>query len=401
MTPPTTSTDWQQRYAAALMNSFGPPKLVLTRGSGARVWDADGKEYLDLLGGIAVNSLGHAHPAVLEAVATQLGTLGHISNFFASQPQVELAERLLGLLGTPGRVFLSNSGAEANEAALKLTRLTGRTEIVSTTGAFHGRTMGAVSLTAKEAYRAPFEPLPGGVTFVPYGDAEALATAVTDKTAAVVMEPVQGEAGVVVPPRDYLAAARRITQQHGALLWLDEIQTGVGRTGTWFAHQNPALFDEPFVEADIVTLAKGLAGGIPIGATIATGATALLFEPGNHGTTFGGNPVAAAAALAVLHTIEADDLLDQVRKTGQALSNALAAEPGVSEVRGEGLLIGADLAEEIAPAVAAAALEAGFIVNSTGPHTLRFAPPLILSEDDVAAFAAALPGILAAAKEAS
>lgn len=396
-----TSQEWQERYTAALMNSFGQPKLVLTRGSGARVWDADDKEYLDLLSGIAVNSLGHAHPAVLEAVATQLGTLGHISNFFASEPQVELAEQLLSLLGTAGRVFLSNSGAEANEAALKLTRLTGRTEIVSTTGAFHGRTMGAVSLTAKEAYRAPFEPLPGSVTFVPYGDAEALAAAVTDRTAAVILEPVQGEAGVVVPPRDYLARARAITAEHGALLWLDEIQTGVGRTGAWFAHQNPALFDEPFVGADIVTLAKGLAGGIPIGATIATGPTAHLFEPGNHGTTFGGNPVAAAAALAVLHTIEADGLLDQVRKTGETLRNALRAVPGLATARGEGLLIGADLIEENAPAVAATALDAGFIVNSTGPRTLRFAPPLILTEDDVAAFAAAWPGILASAEEAS
>jgi acetylornithine/N-succinyldiaminopimelate aminotransferase len=396
-----SSQEWQQRYAAALMNSFGQPKLVLTRGSGARVWDADDKEYLDLLGGIAVNSLGHAHPAVLEAVATQLGTLGHISNFFASEPQVELAERLLSLLGSAGRVFLSNSGAEANEAALKLTRLTGRTEIVSTTGAFHGRTMGAVSLTAKEAYRAPFEPLPGGVTFVAYGDAEALAAAVTDRTAAVILEPVQGEAGVVVPPRDYLARARAITAEHGALLWLDEIQTGIGRTGTWFAHQNPALFDEPFVSADIVTLAKGLAGGIPIGATVATGAAAHLFEPGNHGTTFGGNPVAAAAALAVLHTIDTDGLLDQVHKTGEALRNALAAEPAVAAVRGEGLLVGADLTDEIAPAVAAAALDAGFIINSTGPRTLRFAPPMILTEDDVASFAAALPGIVAAARESS
>ncbi len=230
-------TDYKQRYADALMNAFGPPKLVLTRGKGAHVWDTDGNEYVDFLGGIAVNALGHAHPALVEAVTGQLGTLGHISNFFASEPQIELAEKLLALLGAPGKVFFTNSGSEANEAAFKLTRRTGRTHVVAAEGAFHGRTMGSLALTAKEAYRTPFEPLPGDVTWVPYGDAAALADAVTDQTAAVLLEPIQGEAGVIVPPDDYLAAARQIATDHGALLWLDEVQTGIGRTGRWFAHQ--------------------------------------------------------------------------------------------------------------------------------------------------------------------
>ena len=257
---------WTERYTHAVMNTFGPPKLVLTRGEGAHVWDQNGVEYLDLLGGIAVNALGHAHPALLEAVTTQLGTLGHISNFFASEPQIMLAERLLALLQVEGRVFFTNSGAEANEAAFKMTRRTGRTHVVVAEGGFHGRTMGALALTSKEAYRAPFEPLPGEVTFVPYGDVEALAAAVTDRTAAVLLEPIQGEAGVVLAPHGYLQAAREITTAAGALLWLDEVQTGIGRTGRWFAHESSG------VQADIVTLAKGLGGGIPIGACIGLGA---------------------------------------------------------------------------------------------------------------------------------
>jgi len=398
-----SSQEWQQRYAGALMNTFGAPKLVLTRGAGAHVWDEDGNEYVDLLGGIAVNSLGHAHPALVTAVTEQLQTLGHISNFFASEPQVRLAERLLALLGQPtGRVFFSNSGTEANEAALKLTRLhpnkePGRTHLVAAEGAFHGRTMGALSLTAKEAYRTPFEPLPGGadgVTFVPYGDVEALAAAVTDETAAVVLEPIQGEAGVIVAPEGYLAAARSITREHGALLWLDEIQSGIGRTGAWFAAAT-----DPAVAPDIVTLAKGLAGGIPIGATLAVGPVAALFEPGNHGTTFGGNPVAAAAALAVLDTIEADDLLDHVTELGHKLADGLAADPRVTEVRGAGLFLGIELDGLSSAEVAAAALAAGFIVNNPTPTSLRLVPPLVLTSDDVQAFLDAWPGILDAARE--
>ncbi len=395
-------TSWTERYAGALMNTFGPPKLVLTRGEGAHVWDEDGREYVDLLGGIAVNALGHAHPALVDAVTSQLQTLGHISNFFASQPQIELAEKLIELMHAPqAKVFFTNSGTEANEAAFKLTRRTGRTHIVATDGAFHGRTMGALALTAKEAYRTPFEPLLGQVTFVPYGDADALAAAVNDETAAVILEPIQGEAGVVVPPRDYLARAREITSAYGALLWVDEIQTGIGRTGSWFAHQNPALAEPLLESADIVTVAKGLAGGIPIGACIATGAAASLLEPGNHGTTFGGNPVAAAAALAVIATIEKDDLLANTIAVGQRLRAGLASEPRITEVRGEGLLVGVDLATANSAEVAAAALAHGFIVNNPTPSRLRFAPPLVIAEADVDAFLAALPTILDDANQGS
>jgi acetylornithine/N-succinyldiaminopimelate aminotransferase len=380
------SQQWQERYAASVMNTFGPPKLVLAKGEGAHVWDVDGKEYVDLLGGIAVNALGHAHPALVAAVTEQLATLGHISNFFTSTPQVELAERLLGLVGAGGRVFFTNSGTEANEAAFKLTRRTGRTHLVAAEGAFHGRTMGALALTAKEAYRTPFEPLPGRVTFVPYGDEVALARAVTDETAAVVLEPIQGEAGVVVPPDTYLAAAREITRDNGALLWLDEIQTGIGRTGRWFAADS--------VDPDVVTVAKGLGGGIPIGACIGLGDAATLLQPGNHGTTFGGNPVACAAALAVLDTIEKEGLLEHATDVGQRLREGLAADPRVTEVRGRGLFIGLDLSEPVSAQVAAAALAHGFILNNPTPERVRLAPPLVIGHDDVDAFLAAWPAIL-------
>ncbi|WP_110205831.1 acetylornithine transaminase [Nocardioides daejeonensis] len=388
----TTQNELTVRYGAAVMNTFGTPRLVLAKGEGATVWDADGNEYLDLLGGIAVNLLGHAHPALIEAVTQQLGTLGHVSNFFTSGPQVELAERLLALLGQDGRVFLSNSGTEANEAAFKITRRTGRTHVVATEGGFHGRTMGALALTSKAAYRDPFAPLPGDVTFVPYGDAAALEAAVTDQTAAVVLEPIQGEAGVNVPPSDYLARVREITSRHGALMWLDEIQTGVGRTGRWFAHQHPGLAPEP-VTPDLITLAKGLGGGLPIGATIALGAAGDLLQPGQHGTTFGGNPVATAAALAVLRVAEEESLLARAEALGERLRAGLA-DPRVSEVRGLGLLIGLDLAQERSAEVAAAALGAGFIINNPTPHRIRLAPPLVLTDAQADRFLAAWPGIL-------
>jgi acetylornithine/N-succinyldiaminopimelate aminotransferase len=384
-------TGYQERYAASLMNTFGPPKLVLTRGEGAHVWDADGTEYVDLLGGIAVNALGHGHPALVAAVTTQLQTLGHVSNFFTTGPQVELAEKLLDLLGVGaggGKVFFTNSGTEANEAAFKLTRRTGRTHVVVAEGSFHGRTMGALALTSKEAYRTPFEPLPGDVTFVPFGDADALAAAVTDQTAAILLEPIQGEAGVNVSPEGYLAAARAIADERGALLWLDEVQSGMGRTGQWFAHLSSG------VTPDVVTVAKGLGGGFPIGACIGIGAAGELLQPGNHGTTFGGNPVACAAALAVIATIETDDLLEHVTVLGQKLRDGLAADPRVTEVRGEGLLIGLDLATESSAEVAAAALKAGFIINNATPSRIRLAPPLVLTEDDAQAFLAAWPAIL-------
>ena len=383
-------THLKERYASSVMNTFGPPVLALVRGQGAHVWDADGKHYVDLLAGIAVNALGHAHPALVEAVTDQLSTLGHVSNFFATRPQVDLAERLLTHLGwTEGRVFFSNSGAEANEAALKLTRRTGRTRLVAAEGSFHGRTLGALALTSKAAYREPFEPLPGDVTFVPYDDVAALESAVDETVAAVVLEPIQGEAGVVVPSAHYLAAAQRIAHEHGALLWLDEVQTGIGRTGAWFAHQ--LLVG---IEPDVDTLAKGLGGGIPIGATVARGGAASLLQPGNHGTTFGGNPVAAAAALAVLDTIVADDLIAATIARGDQLAALLAQQTGVVEVTGAGLMRGAELDGPYAVQAVAAARDAGFILNATGPSRLRFVPPLVISADDLDALAGALPAIL-------
>jgi acetylornithine aminotransferase len=387
----------QERYQHALMNTFGAPKRVLVRGEGAHVWDEDGKEYVDFLGGIAVNALGHAHPALVTAVTEQLSTLGHISNFFASGPQIRLAERLLDLLGAEGKVFFTNSGTEANEAAFKLTRRTGRTHLVAMTGSFHGRTMGALALTSKEAYRAPFEPLPGEVTFVEYGDAEALAAAVTDQTAAIVIEPIQGEAGAVVPPAGVLARARAIADEHGALLWLDEVQSGMGRTGAWFAHQHPSI---EAVRPDVVTLAKGLGGGFPIGACIGLGAAADLLQPGNHGTTFGGNPPACAAALAVIETIEAEGLRERATVLGQKLRDGLLADPRVLEVTGAGLLLGVVTDIDTA-AIAAAALERGFIVNNATPQRVRLAPPLVVSDDDVAALLGAWPAILDAAEAAA
>jgi acetylornithine aminotransferase len=370
-----TGQEWIERYLGALMNTFGTPQRVLVRGEGPYVWDVDGNRYLDLLGGIAVNALGHAHPAILDAVTTQLSTLGHVSNFFTSTPQIELAEKLLQLIGAEGRVFFTNSGTEANEAAFKATRRTGRTTIVAAEGSFHGRTMGALALTSKEAYRTPFEPLPGDVRWVPYGDAAALEAAVDESVAAVLLEPIQGEAGVVDPPDDYLAAARRIASEHGALLWIDEVQTGIGRTGEWFAHASSG------VTPDLVTVAKGLGGGIPVGACIALGGAATLLQPGNHGTTFGGNPVATAAAQAVISTIEQDGLLENARTVGQQIRSALGDHPLVAGTTGRGLLVGVVLTRPVSADVQKAALDAGLIVNNPTPDRLRLAPPLILTAD--------------------
>jgi acetylornithine aminotransferase len=383
-----TTADWTQRYEGAVMNTFGPPQAVLVRGEGSHVWDADGRKYLDLLAGIAVNALGHGHPAIIEAVTRQLAILGHTSNFFATEPQITLAEKLLQLVSHDGRVFFTNSGTEANEAAFKITRRTGRTRIVVAEGSFHGRTMGALALTSKEAYRIPFEPLPGDVTWVPYGDSAALEAAVDDTVAAVLIEPIQGEAGVVVPPDGYLQHAREVTSRNGALLWLDEVQTGMGRTGAWFA------YTESGIVPDVVTLAKGLGGGIPIGACIAIGDAATLLQPGNHGTTFGGNAVATAAALAVIDTIEEDALLQHVVTIGDQLRRGLDDHPLVAETTGRGLLVGVVLREPLAAEAQKAAMAAGLIVNNATPDRLRLAPPLVLTEDEAAEAVAVLRGVL-------
>lgn len=388
---------WQERWSSALMKNYGTPPIALTKGEGAYVWDADGNRYLDLLGGIAVNALGHAHPAIVAAVTEQLQTLGHVSNLYINPRVVELAERLLDKFGQPGRVFFCNSGTEANEAAFKLARLTGRPQIVAADKAFHGRTMGALAMTGQPAKRAPFEPMPAGVDFVPYGDVDALTAAVSSETAAVILEPILGESGVVVPPADYLAHARRLTAEHGALLILDEVQTGIGRTGTFFAHQAAGIVP------DVMTLAKGLGGGLPIGATIATGPAAELFTPGQHGTTFGGNPVSAAAALAVLDEIDNSNLVDHVAAVGKSIATGVEAldHPLISHVRGSGLLLGVVLTAPVSAKVESTARDNGFLINAPAPDVLRLAPPLILTEDQAGDFVAALPQILDAATDES
>ncbi len=381
----------QQRWSAAMMDNYGTPKVALVRGAGAVLYDADGKRYIDFLGGIAVNSLGHAHPAILEAVTQQLGTLGHVSNLYASEPVIELAEKLLAHFGDgEGKAFFCNSGTEANEAAFKIARLTGRSKIVAAEEAFHGRTMGALALTGQPAKRAPFEPMPPGVVHVPYGDAAALEAVVDSDTAAVFLEPMMGESGVVVPPFDYLAKAREITSRAGALLILDEVQTGIGRTGTFFAHQAAGIVP------DAITLAKGLGGGLPIGAVLAQGRAAELLTPGLHGTTFGGNPVCAAAALAVLRTIDSDDLLNHVERIGKKLSDgiALLEHPEIDHVRGAGLLIGIVLRDNISAQIDERAREAGYLLNPAKPNVIRLAPPLVLTETQADNFVADLPEIL-------
>ncbi|RPF21987.1 acetylornithine transaminase [Myceligenerans xiligouense] len=417
-----TGAAWTERYVGAVMDTFGPPQRVLVRGEGAYVWDADGKRYLDLLAGIAVNALGHAHPTLTAAISAQLGTLGHTSNFFGTPTQIALAERLLALAGAPAgsRVFFTNSGTEALEAAFKMTRRVPassgggcRTRVLALEGGFHGRSMGALALTHKRAYREPFEPLPGGVEHLPFGDAAALEAAFSPdvvaergEVAAFVAEPLQGEAGVRPLPPGYLALARRLTREHGALLVLDEVQTGIGRTGEWFAFQHPDALGPAGAGAgtpgadvlpDVVTLAKGLGGGFPVGAVIAFGEeSARLLGRGQHGSTFGGNPVASAAGLATLGVIERDALLTQVRETGELLRREIegSGSPLVSGVRGRGLLLAVQFAAPVAARVVARALEAGFIVNAVAPDAVRLAPPLILTADqarEAAAFFAALP----------
>jgi acetylornithine/N-succinyldiaminopimelate aminotransferase len=375
-----------ERWQQSMMDNYGTPPLGLVKGEGVVLTDEDGKRYVDLLGGIAVNALGHAHPAVVAAVSQQIATLGHVSNLYVTEPPVALAELLLALAGRPGRVLFCNSGAEANEAAFKLSRLTGRTHVVSTQGGFHGRTMGALALTGQPAKVDPFRPLPGEVTHIRYGDTVALQAAVTDRTAMVILEPIQGENGVVVPPPGYLAAAREICTANDALLVLDEVQTGIGRTGHWFAHQADG------VEPDIITLAKGLGGGLPIGACVAFGAAAGLFGPGSHGTTFGGNPVSCAAALAVIRTIAGEGLLDNVKRVGEQIRRG--AEALGLQVRGAGLLLGIVLPSPVSATVATDLRDAGFLVNPIQPDVIRLAPPLILTADQADAFLAALKEVL-------
>lgn len=408
--PDGGSAAWLERHGRAVMGTYGTPLRTLVRGEGAQVWDADGRRYVDLLAGIATSVLGHAHPLLTAAVTSQMATLGHVSNFFATPAQVALAEQLLAITRAEpgGRVFFANSGAEANEAAFKIARRTGRPRIVAARGAFHGRTMGALAMTWNPSYREPFAPLPGGVEHVPFGDVDALAAALDDdergQVAAVVLEPVQGEGGVLPAPDGYLAAARRLATEAGALLVLDEVQTGIARTGAWFAHQLPGLGLEPGTLPDVVTLAKALGGGVPVGAAVAvTDRAGSLLGAGQHGTTYGGNPLATAAGLAVLHVVERDGLAARARSIGDQLQAAVDALVGQPEERRPPLLVGLRGVGALqalvldAPAskdVAAAALEAGFIVNAVAPDAVRVAPPLVLTDAQLAEFTGALPGIL-------
>ncbi|NEM08941.1 acetylornithine transaminase [Geodermatophilus normandii] len=391
----TRTEELAGRWSAVMMGNYRTPPVALARGEGATVWDVDGREYTDLLGGIATTILGHAHPKVVEAITRQAQTLGHVSNLAMHEPGVTLAERLLELAGRPGRVFFCNSGAEANEAAFKISRLTGRPEVVTAEGAFHGRTMGALALTGQPSKAAAFAPLPGGVRYVPYGDAGALAGVVSERTAMVLLEPMLGEGGVQPPPPGYLAAAARTAGDAGALFAVDEVQTGTGRTGHWFAHQADGL------QPDVVTLAKALGGGLPIGATLAFGDAAELLTAGSHGSTFGGNPIACAAALAVLDTMRDEGLLERAKELEHRFTAGIEGlgSAGVAGVRGRGALLGVVLTAPVAAALETALREAGFLANAVAPDVLRLAPSLVLTDAQVDAFVAALPAALDTALE--
>lgn len=371
-------SDWKNDYSARIMKSAALPLAELVRGEGCYVWDSEGNRYLDFLAGIAVNSLGHAHPAFVAAISTQAATLAHVSNYFATPPQLELAERLLRLSGGD-RVFFGNSGAEAIEAAIKLARRTGRPRILALQNSFHGRTMGSLSLTGKPALREAFEPLVPNIEHID-STIEALESAMGPDVSALVVEPIKGEAGVIDLPEGYLVAAREITQRHGALLILDEIQTGAGRTGHWFAFQKHGIVP------DAIAVAKGIGGGVPIGALIAYGDAAELLTAGQHGSTFGGNPLATATANAVLAEIERAGLVENARVRGEQLAAAIAGLPLVAEVRGRGLLIGVGLSQPVATAVVAKAMALGLIVNAPNDSSIRLAPPLTIGDAEIAEF---------------
>ena len=388
--------DFTQRWAGALLDNYPVPPVELVEGSGSTVTDADDKQYIDMLAGIAVNALGHAHPAVVEAVTNQLSTLGHVSNLFGSAPVVKVAEALREHVGDDtARVYFGNSGTEANEAAFKLARLTGRRRILAAQHGFHGRTMGALAMTGQPDKQKPFEPLPAGVEFYPYGDIEALTALVEQNpsdTAAIILEPIQGETGVIPAPEGFLTQVRELCDKHGILFIADEVQTGVGRTGDFFAFQHEGVLP------DVITMAKGLGGGLPIGATIARGEAAKLFTPGSHGTTFGGNPVSCAAATAVLVTID-DAFLAEVRRKGQVLYDAALKIPGVKEVRGRGLMLGVVLEQPVAKRVVKLGLEHGVILNAPADDVIRLTPPLVISDEEIAQAARRLTAAIAEASE--
>ena len=388
-----TNKNLVDRWNASIQNNYGTPGIALVKGKGVVVTDSDGNKYLDFLGGIATNILGHAHPAIIKAVSEQIATLSHVSNFYAHPNAINLAEKLIQMTGEKNaKVFFCQSGAEANEAALKLSRRTGKSKVVAAQGAFHGRTMGALSLTGQPAKREPFLPLIKGVKHVPYGDIGAMRKAVTKKTAMVIIEPIMGEAGVIVPPSDYLKQLREICNDKGALLVIDAVQTGMGRTGDWFGYEYSGI------TPDVITLAKGLGGGLPLGAMIAIGTAADLFQPGDHGSTFGGNPVTTAAALAVIKVIETKDILSKVEKQGRFLIQELALIPGVKEVRGAGLLLGIELETLDAKQIANSLSEIGILVNAANESTIRIAPALIVTDVQINKFISCFKKVVANAK---
>ena len=376
-----TNKKMLSRWSSVVQNNYGTPSIALVKGKGLVMTDADGKQYLDFLGGIATSILGHAHPAIVKAVTQQISTLSHVSNFYAHPNSVQLAEKLTAMTGDKNaKVFFCQSGAEANEAALKLSRRTGKVRVIAAQGAFHGRTMGALSLTGQQAKREPFLPLIKGIKHVPFGDIDAMRKAVTKKTAMVIIEPIMGEAGVIVPPADYLQQLRKLCDEKGALLVIDAVQTGMGRTGDWFGYEYSGI------KPDVITLAKGLGGGLPLGAMIALGKAADLFQPGDHGSTFGGNPVTTAAGLAAITFIESQNILKKVEKQGAELMQELALVPGVSEVRGAGLLLGIELTTANSSAIATALRNEGVLVNAANATTIRIAPALIVTDVQIKKF---------------
>ena len=388
-----TNKNYLNRWHRSLQNNYGKPSIALVKGKGILVTDADGKTYMDFLGGIATNILGHAHPAIVKAVTKQVSVLSHVSNFYAHPNAIALAEKLTAMTGDKGaRVFFCQSGAEANEAALKLSRRTGKVRVVAAQGAFHGRTMGALSLTGQPSKREPFLPLIKGVKHVPFGDIDAMRKAVSKKTAMVIIEPIMGEAGVIVPPADYLQELRKLCDKNGALLVIDAVQTGMGRTGDWFGYEYSGI------TPDVITLAKGLGGGLPLGAMIALGKAAELFQPGDHGSTFGGNPVTTAAGLAAIEFIESKKILNKVEKQGAHLIQELALIPGVREVRGAGLLLGIELESLKASDISDAMRDAGVLVNAANATTIRIAPALIVSDAQITKFIAIFKKVIADAK---
>ena len=380
----------EQRWESVFQRSYGSPKLNIIKGKGAYLVDENGKRYLDFIGGIATNVLGHSHPVFIKAIKQQSNQVAHVSNLYANPTSLKLAEKLIELTGVPdARVFFCNSGTEANEAALKLSRKTGRTRIVSTIGSFHGRTFGALSITGQPDKRKPFLPLLDKVKYVPFGDINAMRKAISKKTAMVIVEPIQGENGVIMPPAGYLKVIRELCDLTGALFVIDAIQTGMGRTGFWFG------FEHEEITPDVITLAKGLGGGLPLGAMIALGSAAELFKPGEHGSTFGGNPISCAAGLAAINEIEKRSLNEKALELGEFLKRELLEIEGVSEVRGRGLLIGIGLEKPWAKEIANFLMAKGVLVNAPNENTIRIAPPLIITKKEASKFVKVFSEVMA------